>query len=68
MTFPLEKQRKNRPNLWFEHIAQSRRVYKQQAGGITTKIPRLFDGSTSWFENDELIDDWLDLTVLEAET
>ena len=34
---------------------------------ITTKIPPLFDGSTSWFESEELIDDWLDLTVLEAE-
>ena len=36
------------------------------ASGITTKIPPLFDGSTSWFKYEELIDDWLDLTVLEA--
>ena len=36
------------------------------ACGITTKIPPLFDGSTSWFKYEELIDDWLDLTVLEA--
>ena len=35
--------------------------------GITTKIPPLFDGSTSWFKCEELIDDWLDLTVLEVE-
>ena len=35
--------------------------------GITTEIPPLFDGSTSWFQNGELIDDWSDLTVLEAE-
>ena len=34
---------------------------------ITVKIPPLFDGSTSWFKYEELIDDWLDLTVLEAE-
>ena len=34
--------------------------------GITAKIPPLFDGSSSWFEYEELIDDWLDLTVLEA--
>ena len=34
--------------------------------GITTKIPPLFDESTSWFEYEELFDDWLDLTVLEA--
>ena len=36
------------------------------ACGITTKNPPLFDGSTSWFKYEELIDDWLDLTVLEA--
>ena len=34
--------------------------------GITTKIPRLFNGLTSRFKYEELIDDWLDLTVLEA--
>ena len=36
------------------------------ASGITTKIPPLHDGLTSWFKYEELIDDWLDLTVLEA--
>ena len=36
------------------------------AGGISVKIPPLFDGLTSWFKCEELIDDWLDLTVLEA--
>ena len=36
-------------------------------GGITTKIPPLSDGSTSWFKNEGMIDDWLDLTVFEAE-
>ena len=30
------------------------------------KKPPLFDGPTSWFKYEELIDDWLDLTVLEA--
>ena len=35
--------------------------------GITTKVPPLFDGPRSWFKYEELIDDWLDLTVLEAE-
>ena len=34
--------------------------------GITVIIPPLFDGSTSWFKYEELIDDWLDLTPLEA--
>ena len=28
-------------------------------------MPSLFDGSTSWFKYEELIEDWLDLTVLE---
>ena len=35
------------------------------AGGITGKIPPLFNGTTSWFKYEELIDDWQDLTVLE---
>ena len=35
--------------------------------GITSKIPPLFDGPTSWFKYKDLIDDWLDLTVLETE-
>ena len=35
--------------------------------GIRTKIPPLFDGSPSRFTYEEFIDDWLDLTVLEAE-
>ena len=36
------------------------------SNGITAKIAPLFDGSASWFKYEELIDDWLDLTVLEA--
>ena len=32
--------------------------------GITTKIPPAFDGKTSWFQYEELIDDWVDLTTL----
>ena len=35
--------------------------------GITSKIPPRFDGSTSWFKYEELIVDWLDLTVFEAQ-
>ena len=35
------------------------------ASGITSNIP-LFDGLTSWFKYEELIEDWLDVTVLEA--
>ena len=35
--------------------------------GITTKIPPAFDGRTSWFAYEELIDDWIDLTTLDPE-
>ena len=35
--------------------------------GLTTKIPPMFDGTTSWFQYEELIDDWLDLTTLDAD-
>ena len=59
--FPVEN--KERPaEIWLEHIAQSRQINIQQE-----VIPSPFDGSTSWFTYVELIDDWLDLTVLEAE-
>ena len=34
--------------------------------GIMVKMPPLFDGSTSWFRCEELIDDWQDITQLEA--
>ena len=56
--------------------SMSRRICQQHRGEstdqwaaesvISVKIPPLFDGSTSWFKNEELIDDWLDLVVLEA--
>ena len=32
---------------------------------ITIKIPPSFDGSTSWFKYEQLVEDWLDFTVLE---
>ena len=35
------------------------------ASGIISKIPPSYDGLISWFKYEELIDDWLDLTVLE---
>ena len=34
--------------------------------GVTVKIPPLLDGSASWFKYEELIDDWMNLTQLEA--
>ena len=46
----------------------SRRVDRSTyRSGITQKMPRLFDGSTSWFKYEELIDDCFDFTVLEKE-
>ena len=35
--------------------------------GMTSKIPPSFDGRTSWFQYEELIDDWLDLTTLDPD-
>lgn len=34
---------------------------------MTPKIPPAFDGTTSWFEFEDLIDDWLGITTLTAE-
>ena len=33
--------------------------------GMSSKIPPSFDGRTSWFQYEEMIDDWLDLTTLD---
>ena len=41
------------------HSTIQQKVESQQ------KIPPLVDGSTSWFEYEELMEDWLDLFVLE---
>ena len=34
---------------------------------VTTKIPRPFAGNTTWFAYEEAIDDWVDVTELDAE-
>ena len=34
---------------------------------VTTKIPPAYDGRTSWFAYEELVEDWCDLTELEPE-
>ena len=49
---------KNQKNHWstFDYTTRN---------GITSKIPLLDDGSTSWFKYEELIEGWLDLSVLE---
>ena len=63
--FPKENQDRPAESLVRAYRAEStdQRTARSE---ITTKIPPLFDGSTSWYE--ELINDRLDLTVIEAET
>ena len=34
---------------------------------MTTKIPPMFNGTTSWFAYGEAIEDWCDVTELEPE-
>ena len=41
--------------------------WNQPSFGITSKIPPLFNGTSSWFQYEELIDDWIDLTTLDEE-
>ena len=64
--FPAEKREKPAESMVGAYRAESTDQYTT-GSGIITKIPPLFDGSTFWFKYEELIDDWLDLTVLEAE-
>ena len=33
---------------------------------MTPKVPPQFDGQSSWFEYEDLIDDWLGITALEC--
>ena len=64
--FSVENRNKQPESLVGAYLAES--TDQLTAGsGITTKIPPLFDGSTSWFKYEELINDWLNITVLEAE-
>ena len=65
LTTSLQKILIQRRNLWLEHFAQNQRINGQVQVESLTKNPPLFGGSTSWFKYEELIDDWLDLTVLE---
>ena len=34
---------------------------------MTPKVPPQFDGQSSWFECEDLIDDWLGITTLDAD-
>ena len=47
-----------------EHIAQSRQNNTQQEVETQERLHLFFDGPTYLFKYQELIDDWLDLTVL----
>ena len=60
------------PNDDYESYAMRQRM--QPHGGqlmmttqVTTKVPPGFDGTTSWFAFEDAIDDWCDITELEAE-
>ena len=59
--------KKNQPNLWLEHFAQCRQVNIQQDVESQRRFHlSLMDGRPG-FKYEELVDDWLDHTVLEAE-
>ena len=64
--FPLKKQRKT-SRIYVRSTSRrvDRSCYSRKWNH--SEDPPLFDGWTSWFKYEKLIDDWLDLTVLEAE-
>ena len=64
--FPTENREKPAESMVGACRAESTDLFTA-GSGITAKIPPLFDGSASWFRYEELIDDWLDLTLIEAE-
>ena len=39
----------------------------RQGTKMTPKVPAQFDGQSSWFEYEDLIDDWLGITTLDAD-
>jgi len=46
-------------------------TYGQQPIGVfqqvSTKVAPMYNGTTSWFAYEEMIDDWIDVTELETE-
>ena len=60
--FPIENRDRKAESLAGSFRTESTNQWTA-GSGITTKVPPLFDGS----KYEELIDDWLDHTVLEAE-
>ena len=61
--FPIENKDRPAESLVGAYRAEPTDQWTARSG-ITTKIPPLFDGSTSWFKYEELIDDWLDFQCL----
>ena len=66
MTSQPSQQNTYRTNLWLEHIAQNQQINGQLQVESLRTFPPLYVGSTSWFKYEELVDDWLDLTAVEA--
>ena len=60
------KTKTDRPNLLLEHIAQSRPINGQQEVGSRRRFHYFWTDQGPGLSVKELIDDWLDLTVLEA--
>ena len=58
----------NQKNHWSEHLTQNRHSIVQQEVESQPKFHHFFGGSTSWFKYEELVEHWLDLTVLEDTT
>ena len=61
-----QKTQTDQPNLCLDHIAQNQQINGQLQVESLQKFHHFFDGPTSWFKYEELVDDWLDLTVLET--
>ena len=64
--FPSENKKESTESLGGAYRAEST-LQDTSGSGIRTKNPPHFDGSTTWFKYEELIEDWLDFTVLEPE-
>ena len=65
LTTSLQQISIKRPTLWLDHFARIQQMNGQLQVESLEKNPPLFDGSTSWFKYEELIEDWLDLTVIQ---
>ena len=47
------------------YAVNPRHVFLPSQHGVTTKVPPAFDGRSSWFQYEEAIDEWCDITELE---